>query len=770
MSLSRPVPILPNPAAEHAAAASFAALTADLGYLSVVDVDDVRAAYRFADAAHLGQFRKNGDPYITHPIAVAAQCAQWKLDARAIMAALMHDTIEDCGVTKEELIERFGLPVAELVDGLTKLEKIDFRTREENQAESFRKMLLATFKDVRVILIKIADRLHNMRTMGDMARSKWGRISQETLEIYAPLAHRLGLNVAYRELQDLAFQHRYPWRYAVLQHAIQRMRSSRTNLIQHLTVETDRLLTSHGIKGQIEGREKTLYSIFRKLKSMRSKLSVIKLHDIHDNYGIRIVVPKALDCYTVIGLLHQSYRCVPEKFKDYISNPKSNGYQSLHTVVKGPVHTDVEFQVRSASMHVVAQSGVAAHWMYKASDPHSDTAQRLGTKWLRSLLEIQQETGESNDFLQNVRVDLLPDDIYISTPKGKIINLPRHATVVDFAYALHSNIGNKAVGALINKESAPLRTELKTGDVVDVLIDNAQRPDPAWLSFVRTGRARSKIRHHLKTLAQSDARALGEKIFTQVLRTEGFAELPDPKGQHQAAWDKLLHFTNHRSTPDLLADIGMGKHIASIIGKKFALLLSQSGLKPDVVLLSMERYLPRADALSQGVISLDGNEGFAVQYALCCHPIPGDRIIGYLGRGEGLSVHSTECLVGKRFLLKDHEHFIEVEWAEQPTRLFEVPLLVTVENGIGVLAQVTAALSKAEVNITHFDMGDERAQHLMELGFSISVRNRVHLAHALRALRRLPVVHKAVRDKSHKKPQKPSAATNTAVSMAQSKR
>ncbi len=740
----------PQTAAAHATAASFAALTAELGYLSASDVENVRRAYRFADEAHLGQLRKNGDPYITHPIAVAAQCAQWKLDVQALMAALMHDAMEDCGIKKEDLIERFGLPVAELVDGLTKLEKLEFHTKEQNQAESFRKMLLAMSKDVRVILIKIADRLHNMRTMGDMPRSKWARISQETLDIYAPMAHRLGLNVAFRELQDLAFKHRYPWRYAVLQKAVERSRSSRRDVIQQVIAETKHALQTHGLQGQVQGREKTLYSIYRKMRGKDRP----DLHEVHDRYGVRIVVSNTIECYTGLGVLHQMYKPIPGKFKDYIALPKDNGYQSLHTVLKGPFSADIEFQVRSTAMNVVAESGVAAHWLYKASSPDSDTAQRLGTKWLQSLLEIQQETRESTDFLHNVRVDLMPDAVYVSTPKGRVISLPQGATAVDFAYAVHSDIGNKAVGATVNNERVPLRTELKSGDTVDILTASAQRPDPAWLGFVRTGRARSKIRHHLKTLAQADARALGEKIFAYALRMEGIARMPAPDGDYRSSWGKLLRFTNSRTAGDLLADIGMGKHIASMVAKKFASLLGEAGLKPDVVLMSMERYLPRPDALSQGVISLDGSEGASVQYASCCHPIPGDRIVGYLGRGDGLIVHTEDCALGKRLLLKDREHFMEVEWAEDPTRPFDVALLVTVENGRGVLGRVTSALADAETDITHFGMGEERAQHLMDLRFSVAVDNRVHLAHVLRALKRLPMVHKAQRVRPHKKPLK----------------
>ncbi len=732
----------PANAAASAAAASFAALLGKLDYLGPADIENIRRAYRFADAAHLGQLRKNGDPYITHPIAVAAQCAEWKLDAQALMAALMHDAIEDCGVTKQELVERFGAPVAELVDGLTKLEKLAFDTREQNQAESFRKMLLAMAKDVRVILIKLADRTHNMRTMGDMPRSKWQRISSETLEIYAPIAHRLGLNFTYRELQDLAFRFLHPWRYEVLNKALNKSRTRRRDLIARVQREVEATFARHGMSVRIMGREKTLYSVYRKMDTKHLSFS-----QVTDIYGFRIVVPELTDCYTGLGILHQLYKPLPGKFRDYVAIPKINGYQSLHTTLIGPFGTNIEFQLRTHAMDVVAESGVAAHWLYKANEPGSDMSQRLGTQWLQSLLDIQQETRDASEFWDHIKIDLFPDAVYVFTPKSKILALPRGATVMDFAYAIHSDVGNRTVSARINGEQRPLRTELSNGDVVEVVTADDAEPNPSWLSFVKTGRARSKIRHYLKTVAQDKSRDLGERMLSQALRSEGISVLPPEEGPYGATWDKLLRFSGNKSRDELLSDIGMGKRIAGMVAKKLAVLLSETGLKPDALLISTERYANSGldESISQGVVTLDGSEGMSIQYAPCCKPIPGDRIVGYLGRGEGLVVHAEDCPTGKRLRMRDGERFLEVEWADEPVRPFETTIVATVTNGKGVLARVASAIAAAEADITHVDMGDEPAQSTTDIRFTVAVRDRQHLADVLRSLRRTTSVIKAQR-------------------------
>ncbi len=727
-----------NAAVANAASASFAGLTAKLDYLSAADVEQVRAAYRFADQAHLGQLRNSGEPYITHPIAVAAQCAEWKLDAQALMAALLHDALEDCGITKIELIERFGSPVAELVDGLTKLDKLHFNTREENQAESFRKMLLAMARDVRVILIKLADRSHNMRTMSDMPKSKWGRIASETLDIYAPIAHRLGLNGTYRELQDLSFKHLRPWRYATLTKAVTKARSRRRDLIQKVQKEVEAVFAGAGMPVRIAGREKSLFSIYKKMQNKH--LSFAQVTDI---YGLRIMVPTVIDCYKALGLLHQLYKPVPGKFKDHIAIAKLNGYQSLHTTLVGPAGINVEFQMRTEAMHVVAESGVAAHWLYKASHPDA-SADRLGSQWLQSLLDIQDETRDAAEFWDHVKVDLFPDAVYVFTPKSQILALPRGATIVDFAYAIHSNVGDRTVAARINGEQVPLRTELKNGDVVEVVTAQVSSPNPNWLDFVRTGRARSKIRHHLKTMEQEESQSLGLRLLQQAVRAEGFADLPAENAEYGPIWKKLLGFTGSKNRHELLTDIGLGKRIANIVAKRLVNLLTEAGYKSDALLLTRERFTAH-ESNGVGAITLDGSESASVQFAKCCHPIPGDSIVGYLGRGEGLVVHVHDCAVAKKLHHKDAERFIGVDWSEDPVRSFKAGITVTGINGKGLLAKMATALAAAEADIVDIDMGQESAQEARQLRFLIAVRDTAHLEVALRNLRRTQHVIKAER-------------------------
>ena len=738
MSTAAP-PLDPPLAAANAAAASFAALESKLGYLDAADVERVRQAYRFADTAHLGQLRHSGEPYITHPIAVAAQAAEWKLDAPAIMAALLHDTMEDCGVTKADLVERFGAPVAELVDGLTKLDKLRFNTREEGQAESFRKMLLAMARDVRVILVKLADRLHNMRTMGDMPRSKWGRISSETLDVYAPIAHRLGLNQTYRELQDLAFRYLKPWRYNVLSKAVTRARQRRRDLIQKVQQDVERALGEAGLAARIIGREKPLYSIYRKMDDKR-----LSFAQVSDLYGVRLILPDIISCYTALGLLHQLYKPVPGRFKDYIAIPKVNGYQSLHTTLVGPASINVEFQIRTEAMDLVAEAGVAAHWLYKSGEHGQLHDAQLGNQWLQSLLDIQNETRDAAEFWDNVKVDLFPDAVYVFTPKGQIMALPRGATVVDFAYAIHSNVGDHTVAAKVNGEQVPLRTEVNNGDVIEVVTAPVSSPNPAWLGFVRTGRARSKIRSHLKSLAQDQSRTLGDKLLAQALRAEGLGKPPGDGPEDKPIWDKLLRFTGNRARDELLLDIGLGKRSASMVAKRLVTLLGEQGVKPDALLLTRARYTAHEN-LSQGAVTVDGSADVSIKYATCCRPIPGDGLLGYLGRGEGLVVHTDDCAVARRLQHKDPERFITVAWADEPVRAFEVGIVVTVVNGKGVLARVAAAIASAESDIVHLGMPDEVAQDALDLRFVITVRDRTHLDHVLRTLRWTHSVLRATR-------------------------
>jgi GTP pyrophosphokinase len=743
-TLGLPLPKVLSAAESNAAAASFARLTSKLDYLSASDLASVRSAYRFSDEAHLGQLRNSGEPYITHPIAVAAQCAEWKLDAQALMAALLHDSLEDCDVTKADLIERFGSPVAELVDGLTKLDKLQFNTREENQAESFRKMLLAMARDVRVILIKLADRTHNMRTLSDAPRAKWGRIASETLDVYAPIAHRLGLNQTYRELQDLSFRYLRPWRYAILSKAVAKARGRRRDLIQKVQADLEAMFTRHGMAVRIAGREKTLYSIYHKMTD--KNLSFAQVTDI---YGFRVIVPGLIDCYTALGLLHQLYKPVPGKFKDHIAISKINGYQSLHTTLVGPSGINVEFQVRTEAMHLVAETGVAAHWLYKESPSEATTnPDRLGSKWLQSLLDIGDETHDAAEFWEHVKVDLFPDAVYVFTPKSRIMAMPRGATVVDFAYAIHSNVGDHAVAAKVNNEQVPLRTEVQNGDVIEIITAEGSFPNPAWLGFVRTARARSKIRQHLRTLAQDDSQNLGEKMLAQALRAEGIEHLPGEQGPMADVWDKLLRFSGNRTRSDLLVEIGLGRRIASIVAKRLTKLLSDVGQKPNALLLTRERFTA-GESLAQGSVVIDGSENTSVRFASCCRPIPGDAIVGYLGRGEGLTIHASDCPVAVKLKNKDSERFMVVEWSDEPVRAFETGIVVTVNNGKGVLAKVAAALAAAEVDINQVNMADESPQGAIDMKFIIAVRDVHQLDNALRNLRHTHVVLKAQRSKNH---------------------
>jgi GTP pyrophosphokinase/guanosine-3',5'-bis(diphosphate) 3'-pyrophosphohydrolase len=727
-----------------AAAASFAALTVKLDYLDAADIRRVRDAYRFADEAHLGQFRASGEPYITHPIAVAGLCAEWKLDAQAIMAALMHDAMEDCGISKAELIERFGAPTADLVDGLTKLDKLRFSTREESQAESFRKMLLAMTRDVRVILVKLADRLHNMRTMDAVAAAKRTRIAAETLEIYAPIAHRLGLNQTYRELQELSFKHLKPWREAALSKAVQKARGYRRDIVDRIQKDVQKAFAQAKLKAQIFGREKTLYSIYAKMREKH--LSFAQVNDI---FGFRIVVGTLPECYMALGVLHQLMKPVPGRFKDYIAIPKANGYQSLHTTLVSPLGTAVEFQIRTEPMHAVAEKGIAAHWLYKEHDDgpaHGTEAQRLGALWLQSLIDIQDETRDAGEFLEHVKIDLYPDAVYVFTPMSKILALPRGATPVDFAYAIHTDVGDHCVAANVNGEPVPLRAELRSGDVVEIIGAPNARPNPAWLNFVVTGRARSKIRHYLKNMEQDESRGLGEKMLAQALRAEGLS-LPPEDGTGAVIWQQLLRWSGNKSRDDLFVDIGVGRKIATIVATRLARLLAEGGVRADALTLTMGRYAVDDSAPSQGLVLIDGSEGASVQLAPCCRPIPGDAIVGNLGRGEALSVHTAECSVGKRLLERDSERWMRVDWAEQPTRSFETAVSLLVKNGKGVLAQVASAVIHAEADITHIDMGQEPASETTELKLLLSVRDRLHLAEVMRTLKRSSTVLRVARVK-----------------------
>ncbi|RJG06298.1 bifunctional (p)ppGpp synthetase/guanosine-3',5'-bis(diphosphate) 3'-pyrophosphohydrolase [Noviherbaspirillum cavernae] len=733
-SRNTPHPSKTDTNAAQAGVASVSQLNAKLAeYLTPSELKKVKEAYRFSDEMHLGQMRKSGEPYISHPIAVAEICADWKLDAQAIMAALLHDVMEDQDVKKEELIERFGAPVASLVDGLSKLEKIEFQSQIEAQAENFRKMLLAMARDVRVILIKLADRLHNMRTLGFMSPEKKRRIARETMEVYVPIAHRLGLNNIYRELQDLAFSHLYPMRYRTLSKAIKAARGNRREVVSKILDSVNNTLSASGIGAQIYGREKTLFGVYRKMRNKHLSFS-----QVLDVYGFRVVVDSFASCYVALGTLHALYKPMPGKFKDYIAIPKLNGYQSLHTTLIGPYGTPVEFQIRTQEMNRVAESGVAAHWLYKNEDASLSDLQQRTHAWLQSLLDIQKQTGDSAEFLEHVKVDLFPDSVYVFTPKSKIIALPRGATVLDFAYTIHTDIGDQTIAAKINHEQAALRTELRNGDIVEIVTSPASRPSPNWLTFVRTGKARSAIRHHLRTVNLSESTELGKRLLTQALATLNIDPLlPGP------LTEKLLNESSAKSLDELYADIGVGKRMATLVARHIRGLMvdeEEAGLVP-----AAEND---AGPGKLEPVAIYGTEGASVQLAPCCQPIPGDDIMGQLRRDQGLMVHSTDCYVAKRQRAKEPERWIEVVWGSELSRRFDCRIKILVQNEKGVLARVAAEIGESDANITYVGMDDDKDHLMTQLRFTVQVDGRIHLARLMRNIRRVPRVARILRERS----------------------
>lgn len=714
---------------------SISGLTEKLSYLKPADLKLVKEAFHFSDEAHLGQYRQSGEPYITHPVAVAEICAGWKLDVQSIMAALLHDVIEDQGVTKSELAEKFGPKVAELVDGLTKLDKLEFQSREQAQAESFRKMLLAMARDVRVILVKLADRTHNMRTLDHVPPEKRRRIAGETMEIYAPIAHRLGLNTTYRELQELSFRIGSPFRYATLEKAVKAARGNRREVVSRILETAQRALTDAGIPAEMTGREKTLYSIYRKMHDKQLSFS-----QVLDVYGFRVVVDTQMQCYMTMGALHSLYKPMPGKFKDYIAIPKINGYQSLHTTLVGPFGTPVEFQIRTREMNQIAEAGVAAHWMYKQHQDEPDRAQQQAHQWLQSLLDIQSQTGDSQEFLEHVKIDLFPDAVYVFTPKGEIRALPRGATALDFAYAVHSDLGNQCVAVKINNELLPLRTELKNGDIVEVVTAPYSKPNPAWLTFVRTGKARAAIRHFLKTAKLDEAIQLGERLLEQALRQLGI----DMKAVSAQVWERIVQWTGNKAREDVFADLALGRRVAAVVARRIEILLQEGGHEGDEALMAAMHTFAGEEAPA---VTVSGDEGMAMVFSSCCRPIPGDPIVGYIGKGEGLQIHVQECRVAKRLHGKDPEHWIDVMWAEHTTRAFDVSIKVLVRNTKGILARVAADLTSADANVAHVSMEQEGDQEATYMTFLIQVHDRVHLADVMRALRRNPDVIRIARDR-----------------------
>ena len=702
------------------AVAALSELRPHLSYLKPSDIGRIEEAYQFSDSAHQGQFRQSGDPYISHPLAVAEIIAQWQLDAQAVMAALLHDVMEDTSVSKDQLAEQFGKPVADLVDGLSKLDRIEFQSQQDAQAENFRKMLLAMARDVRVILIKLADRLHNMRTLDAVSPEQRRRVARETLEIYAPIANRLGLDSLYREMQELGFKHIYPARYKVLAKAVKAARGNRREVFNKILEAIRERLPAAGIEATVSGREKHLFSIYKKM--LEKHLSFTQVLDI---YGIRVVVKDVPSSYLALGVLHGLYKPVPGKFKDYIAIPKVNGYQSLHTTLIGPYGTPVEVQIRTQTMHRIAETGVASHWMYKSTDTDLSEIQRRTHKSLQSLLDIQSASGDATEFLEQIKVDLFPDEVYVFTPKGKILSLPRGATAVDFAYAVHTDIGNRCIAAKVNYEPVPLRVEIKNGDRVEIITAPHARPNPAWLSYVKTARARSQIRHFLKTMQIEESVALGERLLNQALRVLT-AKPADVKPER---WEKLVKESGAKSRQEILADIGLGKRLAAIVARK-------------LLALSEQQPVP---GKSPGSIVIRGSEGMAVQFASCCRPIPGDPIIGFIKKGQGLVIHTHDC-PSTRKSRGDRDKWIDVEWDPDADRMFDVSIRVGVLNQRGVLAKVASAIAEQGSNIDNISMDEDRSAYTT-MYFTLQVANRVHLAKVMRALRRIHEVARIARVK-----------------------
>ncbi|MDZ7621624.1 MAG: bifunctional GTP diphosphokinase/guanosine-3',5'-bis pyrophosphate 3'-pyrophosphohydrolase [Candidatus Competibacteraceae bacterium] len=691
-------------------------------YLELDQVEQVREACHFAAVAHAGIYRKSGEPYIFHPLAVARILANVRFDYETLQAALLHDVIEDTPYSKEQISACFGPEVADLVDGVSKLTQIHFNSKLEAQAENFRKMFLAMSNDLRVIMIKLADRLHNMRTLGAMRWESRRRIASETLEIYAPIAGRLGMNHLRQELENLGFSHLYPLRFQVLQEAVRKMSGNRREIVGQLEARMQRRLQEEGItQARVMGRGKHLWGIYKKMRGKH-----LPFKEVHDVYAVRIIVDSVDTCYRALGVIHGLYKPIMGRFKDYIAIPKANGYQSLHTVLFGPNGVPIEAQIRTEEMHVMAEVGVAAHWRYKSDgDSQGNHAQQRAREWLRKLLDMQRRAGNPVEFLESVKVDLFPDEVYVFTPRGEIIELPRGATAVDFAYAIHSDVGNTCVGVRIDRRLAPLRTPLATGQTVEAIITPTARPNPAWLNFVVTAKARASIRHYLKHLQRDEAILLGKRLLEKALvgRLGGLSELPAARVQ------ALVREFSLASFDDLLADIGLGNRVAALIAKR---------LRPE----DGEEDVSPLDASAQPLL-IKGTEGTVVAFGKCCRPLPGDAIVGYLNTGRGIVIHRDNCKNVASYK-KNPEKWIEVEWEQHLGADFSAELRLDVANKRGVLATIAAAISATDTNIETINTS-ERDGATTTVHLLLNVRDRAQLARVMRRLRTLPEALKLAR-------------------------
>jgi RelA/SpoT family (p)ppGpp synthetase len=686
------------------------------GYLPPEEVERVQDAYDFAFEAHQGQRRRSGEPYITHPVAVADLLADLRLDPQTLIAAILHDVIEDTPTLKEEIHRRFGAEVAELVDGVSKLDQIQFKSREEAQAESFRKMLFAMVRDIRVIMVKLADRTHNMRTLGAMPPGKRRMVARETLEIYAPIAHRLGMHAIKTELEDLGFRSLYPRRYRVIESAVRRAKGNQKQFVGRIADALKSALDKAGIQARIEGREKDPYSIYQKMRRKK-----VALNEIIDVYGFRIVVDTADTCYRTLGNVHAVFKPMPGRFKDYIAIPRANGYQSLHTTLFGPNGMPVEVQIRTDDMHKIAESGIAAHWQYKAGDAGDRAHSERAREWLQQLVEIQQG-GSSEEFLESVKVDLFPDKVYVFTPKGDIRRLPRGATCVDFAYAVHTDVGNRCVAAKVDRRLVPLRTQLRNGQTVEVITAKGATPNPSWANFVVTAKARAAIRQYLKNLKRSEAIELGKRLLNQALEEFSLSLRKLPADSVQA----VVREFGLKNAEDLFEKLGLGERIAPFVARRL--------LPPDA-----------GDGAESGpgALAIAGTEGLVVTYARCCFPIPNDPVLANLSSGRGVVIHREAC--GNLASFRKHpEKWVPVTWQASPDRLFHVEIKVEVTNRMGVLAQVAAAISATQSNIDRVSVV-ERDSDSSTLIFELLVHDRKHLARLIRAIRGMPEVLRVTR-------------------------
>ena len=696
-------------------------------YLQPEEIDLVWKAYRLSNKAHEGQKRSSGEDYISHPVSVACIAAKFHLDAASIQAALLHDVVEDTQVTLEDIATQFSPQVAKIVEGLSKLDKIHFNDATHAQAENFRKMLLAMSQDVRVILIKLADRLHNMQTLEHLKPEKRLRIAQETIDIYSPIANRLGLNSMYQELEDLAFRYIHPLRYKTIHKAILSARGNRKEVVGKILDDINTKLKGFKIKATVSGREKNESSIHRKMIKKHTSFS-----QINDIYAFRVIVEDEKYCYLALGALHSLYKPIAGKFKDYLAIPKANGYQSLHTTLFGPFGTPLEVQIRTESMHNLAEAGVAAHWLYKTNDSHITQLQQQTNQWLKKLLEIQSDESDSLEFLEHLKIDLFPDEVYVFTPKSKILALPKGSTVIDFAYAVHSDVGNHAVAAKINQTLVPLREEIVTGDHIEIMTAPLAKPNPAWLNFVITGKARSQIRGYLRNAESNDLIILGYSMLNNALK----AFRIDPDSIKKKHWDKLILDYHLKSKDDVLVDIALGKKVNVMVAHQLTNIMD--GVKKAK---SQSKFLD--------VITIKGSDDMAIELASCCHPIPGDPILGYINKDRGLIIHTHDCSTIKKYNL-DPERWVDVEWEPNSDILYKVSLSVLVANETGMLAKMASAIAVASSNIENVSVEESDGSNFVNINFVVQVKNRLHLAEVIRSLRKITKVSRISRLKIEK--------------------